>query len=292
MENNPLISVIVPCYNQAEYLDECLQSILDQTYQHWECIIVNDGSPDNTEEIALKWVDKDVRFRYVKKENGGPSSARNTGLKEAKGIWVQFLDGDDLIEAQKFEKSSSLFSAGIDIIISGYRYFENSEGTFIKRIVGRDDFIPEVYITKDDKIDLKKVFRIKNPFVISAPLYRVIIFKMIGGFNEELYALEDWEFNFRCALNDFVFHHIGYLENSKALIRLHNKSIMRDNNRMTNSMIPFQKIMNQQDKFVENFGTFVIRKDRSNWKKMMYYVMPPVFSILFRKFFREKKYDT
>ncbi len=68
MENNPLISVIVPCYNQAEYLDECLHSILYQTYQNWECIIVNDGSPDNTEEIALKWVDKDIRFRYIKKE--------------------------------------------------------------------------------------------------------------------------------------------------------------------------------------------------------------------------------
>ena len=71
MENNPLISVIVPCYNQAEYLDECLQSILDQTYQHWECIIVNDGSPDNTEEIALKWVDKKMfAFRYVKGKMG------------------------------------------------------------------------------------------------------------------------------------------------------------------------------------------------------------------------------
>jgi glycosyltransferase involved in cell wall biosynthesis len=54
----PLISVIVPCYNQAQYLDECLQSVLDQTYQNWECIIVNDGSPDHTEEIAKKWVEK------------------------------------------------------------------------------------------------------------------------------------------------------------------------------------------------------------------------------------------
>lgn len=75
--NLSLISVIVPCYNQAQYLDECLQSVLDQTYQNWECIIVNDGSPDNTEEIALRWTKKDSRFRYLKKENEGLSSARN-----------------------------------------------------------------------------------------------------------------------------------------------------------------------------------------------------------------------
>ena len=67
----PLISVIVPCYNQAQYLDECLQSVLDQTYTDWECIIVNDGSPDNTEEIAKNWVEKDTRFIYLSKENGG-----------------------------------------------------------------------------------------------------------------------------------------------------------------------------------------------------------------------------
>ena len=54
----PKISVVVPCYNQAQYLDECLQSVLDQTYTDWECIIVNDGSPDHTEEIAKKWVEK------------------------------------------------------------------------------------------------------------------------------------------------------------------------------------------------------------------------------------------
>lgn len=85
---NPLISVIVPCYNQAQYLDECLQSVVEQTYPNWECIIVNDGSPDNTEEIALQWTEKDSRFIYIKKENGGLSSARNAGLEIAKGKWI------------------------------------------------------------------------------------------------------------------------------------------------------------------------------------------------------------
>ncbi len=90
----PLISVIVPCYNQAQYLDECLQSVLDQTYQDWECIIVNDGSPDNTEEVAKKWLAKDSRFKYFYKENGGLSSARNAGIKDSIGQFIFFLDFD------------------------------------------------------------------------------------------------------------------------------------------------------------------------------------------------------
>lgn len=104
---HPLISVIVPCYNQAQYLDECLQSVLAQTYLHWECIIVNDGSPDNTAEVAAKWLEKDSRFIYVEKENGGLSSARNAGLQKASGEWLQFLDCDDTLEPDKFEKSLS-----------------------------------------------------------------------------------------------------------------------------------------------------------------------------------------
>ena len=119
MENAPLISVIVPCYNQAQYLDECLQSVLDQTYQNWECIIVNDGSPDNTEEVAQKWVAKDSRFQYLKKENGGLSSARNAGIEKSKGEWIQFLDCDDKITTDKFELSSKYFDK-YNVIFSEY----------------------------------------------------------------------------------------------------------------------------------------------------------------------------
>ena len=61
------VSIIVPCYMQAEFLDDCISSVLNQTYNNWECIIINDGSKDNTEDIALKWVNKDNRIKYLKK---------------------------------------------------------------------------------------------------------------------------------------------------------------------------------------------------------------------------------
>ncbi len=114
---NPLISVIVPCYNQAQYLEECLQSVLDQTYQNWECIIVNDGSPDHTEEIAKRWLEKDNRFRYIYKDNGGLSSARNAGIREAKGEYLFFLDSDDSLNGNLVFKSLiSNLTENIDFI--------------------------------------------------------------------------------------------------------------------------------------------------------------------------------
>lgn len=97
------VSVIVPCYNQAQYLPETLDSVLVQTHQNWECIIVNDGSTDNTEEIALKYCEQDERFVYLPKQNGGLSSARNAGLDIAKGEYVQFLDSDDILLPNKLE---------------------------------------------------------------------------------------------------------------------------------------------------------------------------------------------
>jgi glycosyltransferase involved in cell wall biosynthesis len=93
-----LISIIIPCYNQAQYLDETLQSVLEQTYSNWECIIVNDGSPDET-EIITKWAAKILGLNIYKK-NGGLRSARNAGLEIATGDFIQFLDADDYLDCK------------------------------------------------------------------------------------------------------------------------------------------------------------------------------------------------
>ena len=97
----PKISIIVPCYNQSQFLDACLHSVFTQSHSNWECIIVNDGSTDRTEEISLAWCKKDDRFFYNRKENGGLSSARNIGLEASKGNYIQFLDADDLLDVKK-----------------------------------------------------------------------------------------------------------------------------------------------------------------------------------------------
>lgn len=283
---NPKISIIVPCYNQAHFLDECLQSVLEQTFQDWECIIVNDGSPDNTENIAKKWLETDSRFHYLYKDNGGLSSARNAGIKTANGEWLLFLDCDDIIENKKLEAHSRFFNQNIDIIISGYRYFESSEGVNYKRIFGRNNFLPEVYLNFDDTIDIKQLFKIKNPFVISAPLYHKDIFKTIGFFDERLKSLEDWEFNLRCVLNDFKFQHIGYEGNTKTLIRLHDSSMMRDTAKMNQNYELFLSICYSSPKYVETYGKPAPKTEKPQEKqgrKLLKLLIPPIFIVLKNK---------
>ena len=92
---HPYFSVIIPTYNRAHILGKALLSVKEQEYTEWECIIVDDGSTDNTKEFVAKWISKDNRFRYIRQENAERSAARNKGIKNAKGKYVCFLDSDD-----------------------------------------------------------------------------------------------------------------------------------------------------------------------------------------------------
>ncbi len=179
----PLISVIVPCYNQAQYLDECLQSVLDQTYENWECIIVNDGSPDNTEEVAKLWVEKDSRFKYLYKENDGLSSARNAGIEICNGEWIQFLDCDDKIAREKFE-SSNLFFENNDIIITNFELFK-SELNY-----------PPFCHLENASFNLENII-LKWDNGLNIPIHCALFHKdTINNitFNTKLKSKEDWDF--------------------------------------------------------------------------------------------------
>ena len=98
-----LISVIVPVYKVEEYLDRCVQSIVDQTYRNLEIILVDDGSPDNCPAMCDAWAAKDSRIKVIHKENGGLSDARNAGMAVATGLYIGFVDSDDWLDAQMYD---------------------------------------------------------------------------------------------------------------------------------------------------------------------------------------------
>lgn len=93
----PKVSIIVPVYNVEKYIRRCLDSIIAQTFTDWECLLIDDGSPDNSGKICDEYAKKDSRFRVFHKENGGVSSARNLGVQEASGEWIAFIDSDDIV---------------------------------------------------------------------------------------------------------------------------------------------------------------------------------------------------
>lgn len=116
------ISVVIPVYNVEKYLDKCLKSIINQTLEDIEIIVVNDGTEDDSEEIILKYQEIDKRVKYYKKENGGLSDARNYGLEKASGEYISFIDSDDYIEATMLEKMyDNAKQNKSDIVICGFK---------------------------------------------------------------------------------------------------------------------------------------------------------------------------
>ena len=217
-----LVSIIVPCYNQAQYLDECLQSVLDQTYQNWECIIVNDGSLDDTGEIVKKWLKKDNRFQYFYKKNEGVSLARNYGIDKSNGIYIQLLDGDDILQKNKISHQVKRFESNskIDIIYGGNRYFIDGDKNNLYAIHPKG-IIPSIELQYTDKNQLD-VLLIKNISTICAPLYKRVIFEKVM-FRDTVY--EDYLFHIECSFNGFIFH-FEIAEGTYCLVRLTNNSQM------------------------------------------------------------------
>ncbi len=119
MSKKTLISIILPCYNVEEFVEECLQSISAQTYIHWECIIINDGSTDKTEEIIKKIIERDERFSLISRENKGLSATRNEGMQKAKGSFIFFADSDDTLPKGALEKLMTNSSKDSYDIVTG-----------------------------------------------------------------------------------------------------------------------------------------------------------------------------
>ena len=129
---NELISIVVPIYNVENYLRMCLDSIQNQTYQNFECLLINDGSPDNSADICREYLAKDARFRYFEKENGGSSSARNFGIERSEGEYVTFVDSDDWLEHDALQLLyDALKKENADISIGRYNCYDESRYQYL-----------------------------------------------------------------------------------------------------------------------------------------------------------------
>lgn len=187
------VSVIVPCYNQAQYLDESLASVYNQTFTNWECIIINDGSPDNTETIARKWETKDPRFIYISKENGGVSSARNLGIEKASSEFIVTLDADDKYETSFIEKALQVLLDNPEIgIVSSWGVFF-TKGKNLKIFQSNAKSITD--------------FLFHNGINMGSSLYRKECWEKARKYDVDVKnGYEDWEFYLRISALGWKVH--------------------------------------------------------------------------------------
>jgi teichuronic acid biosynthesis glycosyltransferase TuaG len=127
MEQTDLISIITPAYNAAPFIGETIESVLAQTNTHWEMLVVDDGSTDNTADVVKEYANRDPRIIYIHQPNGRQGKARNNALHKAKGNYIAFLDADDLWVNDKLEQQLNFIKqSGVDLVFSNSYFFSNT----------------------------------------------------------------------------------------------------------------------------------------------------------------------
>jgi len=239
----PTVTVIIPSYNYAHFIGTAIQSVQQQTYQDWECIVVDDGSTDNSRELVAAFVAADERIKYVYQANRGLAGARNTGLTLARGRFLQFLDSDDLIEPEKLASQVKFLEQhpDVDIVYGNTRYFRTDHPA--ERLYSswgeEKPWMPEI---SEGANALKAL--VQRVIVVHAPLLRSSVIGDVGQFNESMKACEDWHFWIRCAALGKRFQYLE-AEHTLALIRWHAESMSQQDRFMTTHIVSMRKDVNR-----------------------------------------------
>jgi hypothetical protein len=235
--HDPLVSVIVPCYNYGHFVGEALESVLAQTYVNWECIVVDDGSIDNTKAVVTQYEEKDSRIKYVYQRNQGLAASRNLGISLSRGIYLQFLDADDQIESRKLEFQSSVLEDNvyIDIVYGSVRFFEAGSMEESPTPQNSNSNSRSTPLSGSGSAILPSLIQ-DNLMVVNAPLIRSNVAKAVGDFDGDVKGIEDWDYWIRCAVKGHHFQYC-YSDQTDALVRFHPNSMSRDNRLMLSSTL-------------------------------------------------------
>lgn len=244
---HPTLSIIIPCYNSASTLESTLESVLHQDFQEWEAIIINDGSIDLTEAIALKWVNRDNRFKYFSKQNEGLGKTRNFGILKAKGKYILPLDSDNLVVHDFANEALAILENNneIGVVHGDAEYFGEKSGLW-----------------KVDEFDLTKIL-IGN-YIDACAIYRKVLWEEVGGYAENMpfQGHEDWELwvafgsigvQFKY-LNKITFN---YFVSNSSMIRSFTQSMEQSNNDYI-----FNKYTKQYQKYYREVYSLCVKNER------------------------------
>lgn len=265
------ISVIMPTYNRAYLLENAISSIVSQTYEHWELIIVDDGSTDNTKEVIKKY-SHDKRILFIQKENTGGAHSRNVGVHHAKGKYITFLDSDDEAYPDWLEMLiQHLKSNDNDIVCCGQDYYSNdkfaserlpaSMGTIYGNTVGR--FLAGSFALKKE------------------------VYCKIEGLDESLLAGHWTDFTLRLSQTDF-FKNITCIDKSLVKVNVHNGYKIRSNSKAvlqgTKSLVRKHYSLLKQDKIIiRNYLKVIVYqsyKSRAVLDLLLYFPQYSYFALL------------
>ncbi|MCB7481332.1 glycosyltransferase family 2 protein [Christiangramia sediminis] len=277
----PTISIIIPTYNRAHLILETLESVRNQDFKNWECLIIDDHSTDNTKTIVCDFIEEDKRFRYINKGkdiNRGASISRNIGISMSKGEYLQFLDSDDILASNKLKEQFEILSAYSSKCISTCKW-----GIF--------NFKSDPLELYENKADYKtfcspiEYFEVIGKVGGFFPPHCFLIHKELlcysGYWNENISLNDDGEFFFRIILN---CEKILFTENT--YVRYRNKSERKDNLSILNTSTKAQDLLNSWKiiealyftKYPNKKSTYLIKK-----KESVYFELKKAYPHLIKK---------
>lgn len=225
---NPIVSVIIPTYNRADFINEAIESVYAQTYRPIECIVVDDGSTDNTKTILEKWTqvsDNEFYFKYLYQCNSGAQVARNTGTEASTGSFIQFLDSDDLLYSDKLDKQI--------LFLSNYKNYDAVFGDWEKGLPN-----DKLHIKAEPKqTNFLHQFLIGQPIAIFSMLMRKTIVEKIGAWDITIKRNQEIDFHLRGVLAGCQY---AYQPQICGLWRIHNGERIAGNSKMSD-VINFYK---------------------------------------------------
>lgn len=220
MVNLPLVSIVIPNYNKEKYIEETLSSVLAQSYHKWECIIIDDNSSDTSVERIQKFLKKDSRLKYIKRDKdsiGGGSACRNIGIHQAKGDYLIFLDSDDLLAKGCLEhRVKSIERTNLDFAVF-------SMGTF-NETVGDNNFI----WNPPKRDHLAKFLSHEIPWTITCPIWKTSVLKELGGFDTDYPRLQDVELHTRVLLTENIQYKVFLEQTPDCYYRIDEGRIVSD----------------------------------------------------------------
>ncbi|MHC4727434.1 MAG: glycosyltransferase, partial [Planctomycetota bacterium] len=199
-KDNPLVSVIIPAYNDAEHIAEAIESVLIQNYRNFELIVVDDGSTDNTRNIVTSFENDKIKYFY--KDNGGPSGARNLAIKKAKGQYIMPLDADDMMTPDFIARHLAEFEKhpDVDLVYSDVLLIDKNSTPI--RIMNKPEYQDQRYLIRD-------LFCAGHPIVPFRLGIRRSVFEKIGFYDEDLLIGEDYDMMRRFVKAHLKSHHLS-----------------------------------------------------------------------------------